>query len=348
MLNGDPVKLIIQIPCLNERDQLPATFADLPRSIPGVDEIEVMVIDDGSSDGTSEVARSLGVHHLIRFARNRGLAAAYVAGMDACLRLRADIVVNTDADNQYSAADIAKLVAPILAQDADVVIGDRQTDTIAHFSFVKRVLQRWGSALVRRASGTGVRDSTSGFRALNRRAIATLVVHNRFTYTLETLIHAATLGLTIRNVVVRTNPQTRPSRLFRSIPGYLRRNGAIILRSYALYWPLQTFGFLAAVLFAVGTVLGLRFLYYYQLEPNVSSHIQSLQVGVGAIIMGFVVALMALLGDLIAGNRRLIEELLARMRRIDATLDHISQGRHLGAETLERTAAETWRSPSSP
>ncbi|PRQ05367.1 Undecaprenyl-phosphate mannosyltransferase [Enhygromyxa salina] len=336
-------KLIIQIPCLNERDHLPGTLADLPRSIPGVAQIEVLVIDDGSSDGTRELAVELGVHHIVRFPRNRGLAAAHSAGLDACLRLGADIVVNTDADNQYKGEDIARLVGPILDGRADITVGDRQTDKIAHFSWLKRVLQRWGSALVRRASGVSVTDSTSGFRAMNRKAVSTLFVHNSFTYTLETMIQAGKAGLVVDNVKIETNPQTRASRLFSSIPEYLRRNGAVIFRAYGMYWPVQTFGFMAALLVLVGLALGGRFLYFYILEPGVSGHVQSLQVGVGAVVLGFVVGLMAFLGDLLAANRRLNEELLARVRRLDADLAADKRARGLALEGILSTGAEPWR-----
>ncbi|MEM7152706.1 MAG: glycosyltransferase family 2 protein [Myxococcota bacterium] len=332
------MKLIIQIPCLNEREQLGQTIADLPREVPGIDEIEVLIIDDGSTDGTAELARELGVHHIIRFVRNRGLSAAYTAGVDACLRLGADIIVNTDADNQYRGTDIPRLVEPILAGRAEVVVGDRRTDTIEHFSLLKRILQRWGSRVVRRASGTEVADSTSGFRALSRRAAATLFVHNRFTYTLETIIQAGQAGLVLENVEIETNPQTRKSRLFRSIPEYLRRNGAVILRAYNMYWPVQTFGFLAAVLFVIGVLLGGRFLYFYILDPSYSGHVQSLLVGVGAIVMAFLVGLMALLGDLMSANRRLLEEMMTRIRRLDAALAR----REGDAEGIESTDASAW------
>ena len=336
------VRLIIQIPCLNERDHLPQTFADLPRTVRGIDQIEVLVIDDGSTDGTTDVALRLGVHHIVRFPRRRGLAAAHLAGIDAALRLGADIVVNTDADNQYKGQDIERLVAPLLTGQMDIAVGDRGTDSIAHFSWLKRLLQRWGSALVRRLSGTTVGDSTSGFRAMNRRAILTLFVHNSFSYTLETIIQAGAAGLVIGNVPITTNRAARESRLFTSIPDYLRRNGPVIFRAYCMYRPLQTFGILALMLLAFGFALGLRFLYYF-VTAGGAGHIQSLQVGVGAVVLGFVVGLMALLGDLLSANRRLNEELLARVRRLDAAFAHERRLTCDRVEGVSSTGVAAWR-----
>ncbi|MCP4697006.1 MAG: glycosyltransferase family 2 protein [Gammaproteobacteria bacterium] len=335
------MKLIIQIPCFNEREHLGATFADLPRCIPGIDEIETLVIDDGSTDGTSDLAQQLGVHHIIRFSRNRGLAAAHMAGLDAAMRLGADIVVNTDADNQYRGEDIAKLIEPILAKHADIAVGDRQTDTIEHFSPLKRLLQRWGSHMVRKISRVNVTDATSGFRAISRYALASLFIHNRFTYTLESIIQAGNLGMAVENVKIRTNKKIRESRLFSSIPEYLRRNGAVVFRSYSMYFPIRVFGYVASALFGFGMLLGIRFLYYFFQNPGVSSHIQSLQVGVGAVVMSFVVGLMALLGDLIATNRRLSEEILARVRRMEAIIAQRTDKNQL--DGIFSTGAQIWR-----
>ncbi len=339
------MKLIIQIPCHNERDQLAGTFEDLPREVSGIDEIEVLVIDDGSTDHTSQLAEAIGVHHIVRFPRHRGLAAAHMAGLGSCLRLGADVVVNTDADNQYRGEDIGALIQPILEGRADVTVGDRQTDHIDHFSVSKRLLQRLGSKLVQRISGTNVADSTSGFRGFNRSALSSLFVHNDFSYTVETIIQAGQSGLAIENVPIATNPPTRPSRLFTSIPDYLKRNGPVIFRSYSMYWPAQTFGYIALGLFLIGSALVVRFLYYFMKTPDLSSHIQSLQIGVGAIVIAFIVGLMALLGDLIAANRRIMEELLTRVRRLGAqAVAHNETLRQGPDDNVQSTGAESWRS----
>ncbi len=335
------MKLVIQIPCFNERDNLASTMADLPRRIPGIDSIEVMIVDDGSTDGTSEVASLAGAHHVLRIKENRGLANAFTAGLEAALRLGADIIVNTDADNQYRGQDIPRLVAPILDGRADVVVGDRRTDTIAHFSPVKRLLQRWGSRLVRTASATTVADSTSGFRALTRAAAERLFVHNRFTYTLETLIQAGRAGLVVVNVAITTNPKTRESRLFRSVPDYLRRAGPVIFRAYAMYRPVQTFAALAMVLVLVGGALVGRFLYHWLLNPDYSGYTQSLTIGVGCVVLAFLIGIVALLGELIAANRRLLEETLRRLRRLENGL--LPGGEALGRDGYRRTAAAPWK-----
>jgi glycosyltransferase involved in cell wall biosynthesis len=317
------MKLIIQIPCYDEEQTLPATLADLPREIPGVESVEWLVIDDGSSDRTIEVARAGGVDHVVRLTNNKGLAAAFQAGLDACLKLGADIIVNTDADNQYSGHDIPKLVEPILAGDADMVIGDRKTDQIEHFSPVKKRLQRWGSAVVRRASGTGVPDTTSGFRAYNREAALQMQVVSKFTYTLESIIQAGKMLVAVDHVPVRTNPKTRESRLFPSTGSYVRRNAVSIFRIYALYEPLRVF-IAAAVFFAlIGAVIWARFLYFFFFSDEPGQHIQSLILGSTLFIVAVQLAALGVVGDILAGSRLLQQRMLERVRRVEL---------HLGVE----------------
>jgi len=309
------VKLIIQIPCLNEEKTLPVTLADLPKSIPGVDEIEVLVIDDGSTDRTSEVARQHGVHHIVRFTHRKGLAEAFMAGLDACVKLGADIIVNTDADNQYRGEDTARLVQPILEGRADIVVGDRGVAALAHFSPLKRLLQRWGSWVVERAAGISIPDATSGFRAFTREAALRLTVLSDYTYTLETLIQAGARQMAVVYVPVRTNPQTRRSRLISSIPSFLVQSVVTILRFYIMYRPLRVFMTIGGALIAGGVALGLRFLYFF-LQGGGAGKIQSLILDAILTIVGFQVCLIGLIADLVRLNRKMLEETLYQVRRM--------------------------------
>ncbi len=307
-------KLIIQIPCFNEATTLPATLRDLPRSMPGIDAIEYLVIDDGSRDDTAAVARANGVHHVVHFERNRGLAAAFVAGLEASLRAGADIIVNTDADNQYQAADIEQIVEPILARRAEVVVGDRGVAALSHFSWLKRRLQTFGSWVIGRAAGLDTPDATSGFRALSRDAALRTLVLSNYSYTLETLIQAGARRAAVTFVPIGINPQTRPSRLMKSIPHYIRKSGITIIRAYAMYQPLRVFSALGGLLIALGVVPGLRFVYFYVVGQRVG-HIQSLILAAILIIVGFQVLLIGLVADLIANNRKMLEETLYRLRK---------------------------------
>jgi glycosyltransferase involved in cell wall biosynthesis len=307
-------KLIIQIPCLNEAATLPATLADLPRTVPGVDVIEWLVVDDGSHDGTAAVARAHGVHHVVRFRRRKGLAAAFMAGVDASLKLGADLIVNTDADNQYAGRDIARLVAPLLSGEADVAIGDRNIKALREMSGTKKLLQRLGSWAVRQVSRTAVPDTTSGFRAYTREAALRMTIVSEFSYTLESIIQAGKQKLAIAHVDVATNPRTRPSRLFDSILGYLKRSAATIVRIYAMYEPLKIFTYIGSAIFLSGFAISVRFLYYYLFTPYDQGKLQSLILSAVLMIVGFQVVLIGLLADVISGNRKLLEDLLYRVR----------------------------------
>ncbi len=313
------MKLIIQIPCFNEEDQLPGTLADLPRELPGIETIEWLVIDDGSVDRTIEVARENGVDHIVRLTNNKGLASAFQAGLDAALKLGADIVVNTDADNQYKGSDIGKLVAPILRGDADMVIGDREVHTIEHFSPLKVRLQHLGSAVVRRASGTTVPDTTSGFRAYNREAALQVQVVSKYTYTLETIIQAGKMLIAVDHTPIGTNPQTRESRLFPSMWAYVRRNAVAISRVFTLYEPLRVFTMAAAAVALVALVIWGRFAYFY-LQGEGSGHIQSLILGSALFVVAVQLAALGVIGDLIAGLRILQQRTLERVRRVELQL----------------------------
>ena len=333
-------KLIIQIPCLNEAETLPATLADLPREVPGIDAIEWLVIDDGSDDATARVARGHGVDHVIRFRTHKGLAAAFMAGLDASVRLGADYIVNTDADNQYAGADIAALMQPLLNGAADIVIGDRNVATLQRMPLVKRWLQRMGSWVVRRVSNTGVPDATSGFRAYTREAALRQTVVSDFSYTLETIIQAGRKRMAIAHVPVTTNDATRPSRLFDNVFTYVRKSAATIVRTYTLYEPLTVFTAAGLTLVAGGLGISLRFLYFY-FNGTGSGHVQSLILSAVLLIVGFQVLLIGLLADVLSANRKLTEELLYRVRTLEAAGVPASrpEQRRPAAETLDREPA---------
>ncbi len=313
------LKLIIQIPCYNEEAMLGVTLAELPRQLPGVDVVEWLVIDDGSTDRTTEVAREAGANHVIRFTVNRGLARAFMAGLDFAVRAGADIIVNTDADNQYKAEDIPSLIAPILEGKAEIVVGERPIDEIAHFSPFKRLLQKAGSWVVRLASRTDVLDAPSGFRAMTREAAMRLNVFDSYTYTLETIIQAGRKNMAIMSVPVRVNPETRPSRLISSIPEYLRRSVLTIVRIFMTYRPFRFFALLGLCSLAVGLIPSIRFLYYY-FTANSAGHIQSLIFGVLFLGTGVSLIVVGLLADLIGVNRQLLEDLRWRVRNIENEL----------------------------
>ena len=310
------MKLIVQIPCYNEEHTLPQTVADIPRQIPGVDQVEILIIDDGSTDRTVEVAHGLGVDHVIQNKNNRGLARTFRTGLDACLKLGADIIVNTDGDNQYAGQDIPKLIGPILAGTADIVVGDRQTEKVTHFSKGKRFLQWLGSAVVRRLSGTRIPDAVSGFRAISRDAALRLNIISPFSYTVEMLIQAGKKHMAITSVPIGTNAKTRESRLFSSIPKFIERSLTTMVRMYAMYQPLRVFFYIGLTLSVIGALPVLRFLYFY-FTGDGTGHIQSLILGSVFLMMGFMTFLIGLVADLISFNRQLVEMALERVRRIE-------------------------------
>lgn len=312
-------KLIIQIPCYNEEETLPLTLNDLPREIPGIGEIETLIIDDGSTDNTIEIARQMGADHILKFTQRKGLVHAFKAGIDECLRLGADIIVNTDGDNQYYGADIAKLTGPILAGEADIVIGDRNVESIRHFSFIKRKLQRLGSWVVRRLSGTDVVDTTSGFRAYSREAALQMNIISTYTYTLETIIQSGKKQLLTKSVSVRTNEKTRESRLIRSISQYISRSIITIIRVFLFYHPLKSFFFIGGTCFVLGIIAGCVYLILqFYLLPH-ANNLASLILCAILLIMGFNLFMMGLLADLIGCNRKLIEDITVRIKRLETT-----------------------------
>lgn len=313
-------KLIIQIPCLNEVETIAATIAALPKAIDGVDEIEVLVVDDGSTDGTAEAAKAAGAHHVIDNGANRGLAQSFQRGLDAALRLGADIIVNTDGDNQYCGADVAALVRPILDNKADIVVGDRQTETVAHFSPLKKALQKSGSRLVSALANADIADAVSGFRAFSRAAAMGVTVRSSFSYTTETLIQAGRRRMRIASVPIRTNMVERPSRLFRSIPHFLVRTGRTMLRAYAMYEPLKIFAILGIALMLAGAAPVVRFLFHY-FAGDGEGMIQSLIIGGVIMMIGAISAMFALIADLVAYNRQLLELTLERVRKIEYAMD---------------------------
>ena len=310
------MKLIVQIPCHNEAETLPSVVADIPREIPGIDRVEILVIDDGSTDGTSEVARKHGVDHVVQNLSNLGLARTFRTGLDAALRLGADIIVNTDGDNQYRGADIPKLVAPIVASEADIVIGNRQTSEIPEFSLLKKLLQKLGSSVVARLSGIDVPDAVSGFRAFSREAAFNINIFSTFSYTIETLIQAGLKHFTVVSVPIGTNAVTRPSRLFRNIPHFIFQSVSTMVRVYAMYRPLRVFTYIGSSFVVLGSIPVIRFVFYY-LSGAGDGKIQSLILGGTLITIGGLSLMFGMLADLISFNRQLSEITLERVRRLE-------------------------------
>ncbi len=310
------MKLIIQIPCFNEAETLEIALNDLPKSIDGIDEIEYLIINDGSKDHTVDVARNWGVDHIVHFKRNKGLAHGFMAGIDACLRAGADIIVNTDADNQYVAEDIEKLVRPIINGETDIVIGERPIDQTEHFSPIKKKLQHFGSWIVRKASDSDIPDAPSGFRAFSREAAMRLNVTNEYTYTLETIVQAGRNKIAQTSVPIRTNGELRPSRLFNSMMGYVKKSMVTILRAYLMYSPLKTFTIMSLIPLLIGLIVDVRFLVYMFLGEG-GGHIQSLILGSTMIMVGVLIFVIGLLADLMAKNRKLLEDIQYRVRKMD-------------------------------
>ena len=309
------MKLIIQIPCYNEAETLEIALNDLPKKIEGIDEIEYLIINDGSKDNTVEVARKWGVHHVVNFRRNKGLAKGFMAGLDACLLNGADIIVNTDADNQYCGDDIEKLIEPILHGKADVVVGERPIDNTAHFSWMKKKLQHFGSWVVRKASRTDIPDAPSGFRAYSREAAMRINVVNDYTYTLETIVQAGRNKMAITSVPIHTNPELRKSRLFHSMWGYVKKSMLTILRAYMWYHPLYCFSIVAMLPTLIGFGIGARFIIFLLMGKGYG-HVQSLILACMLLIIGFITFVIGLLADVIAANRKILEDTQYQIRKV--------------------------------
>jgi glycosyltransferase involved in cell wall biosynthesis len=335
------MKLIVQIPCYDEQQTLPQTVADIPRKIAGVDQVEVLIVDDGSTDRTVEIARTCGVNYIVRHKNNRGLARTFRSGLDTCLRLGADIIVNTDGDNQYAGADIPRLIQPILDGVADIVIGDRQTDGIAHFSWTKKRLQNLGSSVVRRLSNTDVPDAVSGFRALSRDAAMKINIVSSFSYTIEMVIQAGQKRLALASVPVRTNPKSRGSRLFKSVPRFVAQSIVTMVRMYVMYQPLRVFFYIGSTALIVGLVPILRFLWFY-LQGQGQGQIQSLLLGSTLVVIGVLAYLVGLVADLINHNRQLIEIMLEQARRVEPAM-----GEDVSIEAVDEPPGPTSGSTTS-
>jgi glycosyltransferase involved in cell wall biosynthesis len=314
------MKLIIQIPCFNEAESLPTALDGLPREVDGFDKVEWLVIDDGSTDNTVEVAKDHKVDYIIQHTKNQGLAKSFMTGLDACLNLGADVIVNTDADNQYNPKDIVKLVQPILNGKADIVVGARPINTVKHFTFIKKMLQKVGSWVVKVVSKTDIPDAPSGFRAISREAALHLNVFNDYTYTLETIIQVGKKNMAIMSVPIRVNEYLRPSRLLRSTPSYIKQSIVTIVRIFVVYKPFRFFMSIGVFIFALGVLIGLRFLYHYSLG-NGKGHVQSLILASIFLGIGFQTMMVAFVADLLAVNRRLVEDIQYRMRKIEAKKD---------------------------
>jgi glycosyltransferase involved in cell wall biosynthesis len=319
-------KLIIQIPCYNEEGSLPITLGDLPRNINGVDEIEWLIIDDGSTDSTIEIAKQHGADHIVRLISHQGLARGFMAGIHACIELGADIIVNTDADNQYNADDIPKLIQPILDGTAEFVVGERPISNIEHFSPLKKMFQKLGSWFVRTISGAPIPDAPSGFRAFSREAAMRMHVFSNYTYTIETIIQAGLRGMAVTSVPIRTNGFLRKSRLISNVPAYLYRSSSTIIRIFMTYRPLGFFVVPGSFSFLLGIVLGLRYLYFFFVTKTSAGHIQSLILTAVLLILGGLLILMGLIADLISANRKLIEDVEYRLHKMEEKINHIDRG----------------------